>query len=364
MSGALAGLRVIDASTLYAAPYLATLLADHGADVVKIEQPGGDTYRHHPGRMWPLLARGKRSVELDLRSDEGCAVLRRLVADVDVLVVNLPPATLAKRGIDFPTLHALNPELVYVSVTGYGQDGPYADRPGNGTIGEAFTGLTHVTGDPDGPPVLPSVPMGDAVTAVTGAFGVLAACYHRLAHGGGGQLVDVNPIDSLLQAGAPIHAEYDGAGEVPVRLGSRLRDSVVRNVFPTEDDRWVAISASTPRHLSDLATLAGHGLRDDDGVPIGDVEASVREWTSKRHHTAVVEELVNRRLPVSLVQTAREIRDDAHVRSRGCLTEMTTDEQGAITVPVAAPRLSVTPAEPASRTPVVGQHTDAVLGGR
>ncbi|WP_433602307.1 CaiB/BaiF CoA transferase family protein [Nocardia sp. CA-135953] len=362
MSGALAGLRVIDASTLYAAPYLATLLADHGADVVKIEQPGGDAYRHHPGRMWPLLARGKRSVELDLRSEEGCATLRRLVIDADVLVVNLPLATLDKRGIDYSTLSALNPDLIYVSVTGYGQDGPYADRPGNGTIAEAFSGLTHVTGEPDGPPILPSTPTGDAVTALTGAFGVLAACYHRLAHGGGGQLVDVNPIDSLLQAVAPIHAEYDGSGDPPARLGSRLRDSMIRNVFPTADGRWVAISASTSRHFSEMATLAGHESRDDAGVPVGDVEASLREWTSTRHHTVVIEELVARRLPVSLVQTARDIRDDPHVRSRGCLVEVITDEQGAVTVPSPAPRLSDTPATRAIRTPAFGQHTDEVLG--
>ncbi|NKY58952.1 CaiB/BaiF CoA transferase family protein [Nocardia flavorosea] len=362
MSGALAGLRVIDTATLYAAPYLATLLADHGADVVKIEPPGGDSYRHHPGRMWPLLARGKRSVELDLRSEAGCAALRRLVVDTDVLVVNMPLATLRKRGLDYSTLRALNPGLIYVSVTGYGQDGPYADRPGNGTIAEAFSGLTHVTGEQDGPPILPSVPTGDAVTALTGAFGVLAACYHRLAHGGGGQLIDVNPIDSLLQAVAPVHTAYEGSGEPPARLGSRLRDSVVRNVFPTEDGRWVAIGASTPRHLADLAALAGHETRDEAGAPVGDVEASLRKWTSKQHHTVVVAELVERRLPVSLVQNARDIRDDPHVRSRACLTEVTTAEQGAITVPAPAPRLSGTPAKPATRTPDLGRHTGEVLG--
>lgn len=354
--GALDGLRVIDAASLYAAPFIATLLADHGADVVKIEPPGGDPYRHYPNRMWPLLARGKRSIELDLRDPEGLAVLRRMVAESDVLVVNLPPDTLQKRGLDYATLAARNPKLIMVSVTGFGLDGPYRDRPGNGTLGESYTGLTHMTGDPDGPPVLASVPLGDAVTGLTGAFGVLAACYHRLAHDGAGQLIDVNPIDALLQATGPIHTEYDGTGEPPLRRASGLRGSVVRNVFPTADGHWVSISASTPRHLLEIAALAGHDERDGDGVPCGDVEAALRRWTAQRSRADIVEQLVSRRLPVAPVQSARDVREDLHIRARGALSAVHTAEHGPVCSPAPAPRLLGTPAPTHARTPDVGEN--------
>ena len=360
-AGALAGLRVLDAASLYAAPFVATLLADHGADVVKIEPPGGDPYRHYPNRMWPLLARGKRSVELDLRDPAGRAELRRLAADADVIVVNLPPATLAERGLDYDTLSAGNPGLIMVAVTGFGLDGPYRDRPGNGTLGEAYAGLTHMTGDPDGHPILPSVPLGDAITGLTGAFGVLAACYHRLAHGGTGQLIDVNPVDALLQVGGPIHTEYDGTGEPPIRQGGRLSGSVVRNVFPTADGQWVAISASTPRHLADLAALAGHDDHDENGRPRGDVEAALRRWTSARSRDEIIKELVARRLPVAPVQTARDVREDPHVMARGSLTTIVTAEQGPVCGPVAMPRLTGTPAPVRTRTADPGEHNAEVL---
>jgi len=359
--GALAGLRVIDAASLYAAPFVATLLADHGAEVIKVEPPGGDAYRHYPNRMWPLLARGKRSVVLDLGDAAGCDQLRRLVRDADVLIVNLPPTTLAKRGLDYHTLAAANPGLIMVSTTGFGLDGPYMDRPGNGTLGEAYAGLTHMTGDPNGPPVLASVPLGDAITGIAGAFGVLAACYHKLAHGGSGQLIDLNPLDVLLHVAGPVHTEYDGHGEPPNRQGSRLRGSTVRNVFATADGRWVAISASTPRHVSDLANLAGHDEWDDDGVPRGDVEAALRRWTSAHSCDEVVEALVSRRLPVAPIQNARDVRSDPQVVSRDALITVVTAEHGPVRSPAPAPRLTGTPAPVRTRTPDVGEHAAEVL---
>ena len=248
MSGALSGLRVLDTATLYGGPFVSTLLADHGADVIKVEPPGGDSYRHHPSRMWPLLARNKRSVTLDLRAPEGAEMIRRLAPEVDVIVFNMPPGLLERLGLDYERLKAINPLLIVVQLTGYGLDGPYAERPGNGTLGEALAGLTHVTGAPDGPPVLASVPLGDAVTGLTGAFGVLAGCYHRLAHGGGGQLIDLNPVDAMLHVAGPVITGWTGQGDPPGRLGSGLLGSVVRNVFPTGDGQWVALSVSTPRH--------------------------------------------------------------------------------------------------------------------
>src|SRR5262249_20234316 len=192
--GPLAGLRVLDTASLYAGPFISTVLADHGADVIKVEPPGGDPYRVEHRPLWVILARDKRSVTINLGTEAGCDLLRRLAGHIDVLVLNMLPHQLERRGLTWDRLSAINPDLVLVCVTSFGLDGPNAELPGSGTLGEAFAGLTHLTGHPDSKPMLASVPLGDAVTGWVGAFGVLAACYAR-AQGGAGQLIDVNPVD-------------------------------------------------------------------------------------------------------------------------------------------------------------------------
>jgi formyl-CoA transferase len=361
MSGALTGLRVLDTATLYGGPMVSTLLADHGADVIKVEPPGGDSYRHHPSRMWPLLARNKRTVTLDLRSPEGSEAIRRLVPELDVIVFNMPPPLLERLGLDYDRLAALNPALIVVQLTGFGLDGPYADRPGNGTLGEALAGLTHVTGAPDGPPVLASVPLGDAVTGLTGAFGVLAACYHRLANGGQGQLIDLNPVDAMLHVVGPAITGWTGQGEPPGRLGSGLVGSVVRNVFPTRDGHWVALSVSTPRHTRDLAALVGHDEWDEDGNPTGDVEASVGAWTATRPRAELIATFVEHRLPAAPVNTAADVAVDPHLCARAAVRAVQTAESGPVSNPAPAPRLLGTPADLPWRTPDLDEHTAAVL---
>jgi crotonobetainyl-CoA:carnitine CoA-transferase CaiB-like acyl-CoA transferase len=179
--GALGDLRVIDMASLYAAPLAATIMADFGADVVKVEPPEGDGFRG--SKMWPLVARGKRCVALDLRSEEGCAALKDLVARADVVVENYPPGVLDRRGIGWQALSAINPRMVMLSISCFGAAGPYAGRPGSGTIGEGFAGLTHLTGAADGPPTLPTVALGDAVGAMSAVIGVLAALRTPLSAG-------------------------------------------------------------------------------------------------------------------------------------------------------------------------------------
>jgi crotonobetainyl-CoA:carnitine CoA-transferase CaiB-like acyl-CoA transferase len=359
-TGALAGLRVVDGATLYGAPFVATLLADHGADVVKVEPPGGDDYRHYPNRMWPLLARGKRSVVLDLRSDDGLDAMRRLLDDADVFVTNMPTRTLLQRGLDYDTLRGRNARLIMAHITGFGVDGPYSDRPGNGTLAEALGGLTHLTGDPDGPPVLASVALGDALTGYVGAFGVLAACYHRLTAGGHGQLIDINPLDAILQVIGPAITEYSGGDDVPGRMGSRLRGSLVRNVFRTADEHWVAVSLSSPRQARDLAALVDHLDVGADGQPSGDLEGSLLAWTSLRRRDDVVAAFVARRLPIAPVNTVRDILADPHLRARAAVDTIMTAESGPVHSPAPAPRLRGTPAPRRARTPDVGEHSDAL----
>ncbi|MEX5636845.1 CaiB/BaiF CoA transferase family protein [Parafrankia sp. FMc2] len=349
-AGTLAGLRVLDAASLFAAPLLSALLADHGADVVLLEPPEGDSYRTTP--FWPLTARGKRSVVLD---SEDRATLHRLVAAADVVVVNEPAARLARRGLDPATLLAVNPDLVVAHVSGFGADGPYADRPGNGTLAEAFAGLTHMTGDADGPPVLPSVPLGDAVMALTGAFGVVSACYDLVANSARGRVVDVNPVDAMLHiVGPTVTAVSDGVPP-PGRLGSRLAGSSLRMVFSTADGAWVATSISTPRQRRDLAALVG---APDDA----ELEHAVRAWFEGHDRDEAIGKMVAAMLPVAPVNTARDVAADPHIWARGALRALHTHDGRTVTVPAPAPRTAGAE-RPASVEVLAatGEHTAEVL---
>ena len=337
--GALAGLRVIDTATLYAGPFISTVLADHGADVIKIEPVGGDEYRLAANRMWPLLARHKKSVVADLRSPEGADLVRNLVAECDVLVVNMPASLLVRIGLDYETVSGLNADLIYVHVTGFGADGPYGDRPGNGSLAEAMSGLTHMTGAADGPPTLASVPLGDAITGYVGAFGVLAACYQRLTQGGGGQFIDVNPLDAMLQVVGPVLTSYVPGGDVPGRLGSGMPNNPLRGVFATRDGGWVVIGASTPRHVRETFALAGYDVSAPDADPSGAGLARLRAWLAEQDRDAVVATFMASRLPISPVADAADLHHDPHLAARRALVPIDTAEFGPIFTPAPTPRL-------------------------
>ena len=358
-NGPLRGLRVIDAASLYAGPFISTLLADHGADVIKVEPPGGDPYRVERRPLWPILARNKRSITLDLRSDAGCDLLRKLASRADVLVVNLLPHQLERRRLTWADLSAINPDLVLVCVTSYGLSGPSAELPGSGTLGEAFAGLTHLTGDPNGKPMLSSVPLGDAVTGWVGAFGVLAACYER-AHGGRGQVIDVNPVDSLMHLAAPALAELEPGQPPPGRLDGRLPGSPVRNTFRCLDGRWVAISCSTPRHLSQLTELIEYPLAGA-GIDDGSLDAAVARWTSCHARSEVLDLMAARRLPAAPVHDAETLQSDPHVQARQAIREVSSKELGNRLTPEAAPRFGHRPDDSAWRCPDVGEDNHEVL---
>jgi formyl-CoA transferase len=353
--GPLAGLRVLDAASLFAAPLLSALLADHGADVAVLEQPGGDAYR--ATQFWPLTFRGKRSVVLDSTDPGTRETLHKLVAAADVVVVNEPAARLASRGLDPGTLLAVNPDIVVAHVSGFGADGPYADRPGNGTLAEAFAGLTHMTGDPAGPPVLPSVPLGDAVMALAGAFGVICACYDLRAHGTRGRIVDVNPVEAMLHVvGTIFAAPRDEAGP-PGRLGSRLAGAALRMVFRTADGGWIAMSISTPRQRRGLAALVGA----PDGADGAALEEAVQHWLGSRERSEALARLIAARLPAAPVNNAHDVAADPHVRARKALRTLRTPDGEAVMLPAPAPR--TVGAAPSSTDTLagVGEHTAEVL---
>src|SRR3989440_12816796 len=265
MSGALAGLRVIDCSRLIAGGVLATLLADHGADVIKVENPnGGDplrTWLRERGELWwKVYARGKRSITLNLTQPRGQELLKRLVRDTDVLIENFLPGTFERWGLGWDVLSAENPRLVFARVSGWGQDGPYRDRPGFGTMVEAMSGFAHTTGEADGPPTLPSFPMADMVAALAGSSAVLAALRHRDLVSGRGQVVDLSLYEPLLSVLGPDAAGYALDGTVRTRQGNRSDNASPRGTYRTRDGKWIALSASTP--ASARALFDGLGLAD------------------------------------------------------------------------------------------------------
>src|SRR5213595_2746537 len=254
MSGALAGLRVIDCSRLIAGGVLATVLADHGGDALR-------TWLRERGELWwKVYARGKRSITLNLAHPRGQALLRRLARDADVLVENFLPGTFERWGLGWDVLSAENPRLVFARVSGWGQDGPYRDRPGFGTMVEAMSGFAAATGPADGPPTLPSFPMADMVAALAGTVAVLTALRHRDHVSGRGQVVDISLYESLLSLLGPSAAEYALDGTIRTRHGNQSDNASPRGTYRTGDGKWVALSASTP--ASARALFDGLGLVD------------------------------------------------------------------------------------------------------
>jgi crotonobetainyl-CoA:carnitine CoA-transferase CaiB-like acyl-CoA transferase len=374
--GALDGLRVLDISTLFAAPQIAAVLGDLGADVVKVEPPQGDPLRamgaQREGRslMWALAARNKRAITLDFDNEAGRDLLHRLVERADVLVENFPRSTLERWRCTYDELAARNRRLVMVSVSCYGATGPYANRPGAGTLAEAFGGLTNMIGEADGPPMLPSVALGDTVTAMSGVIGALAACYHRDAGGGSGQHVDVSMYEPILQLLAGTIVAYDRAGETPRRTGSRVPGGVPRNVYRSRDDHWVVVSGTTDAQVTRLLPLIGRDTPEDRArfgrsaarlAAADELDRLVAEWIAARDRDDVLEALLGARIPAAPVNDLPAILDDPHVSSRTSLAQVEDDELGSLTMPSPTPRLSATPARIRATGPRLGAHNDEVL---
>jgi len=374
--GALGGLRVLDISTLFAAPQIAAVLGDLGADVVKVEPPQGDPLRamgvQRDGHslMWALAARNKRSVTLDFDDEAGRDLLHRLVERSDVLVENFPRPTLERWHCTYDELGARNERLVMVSVSCYGATGPYRDRPGAGTLAEAFGGLTNMIGEADGPPMLPSVALGDTVTAMAGIIGTLAACYHRDAGGGRGQHVDVSMYEPILQLLAGTIAAYDPTGEPLRRSGSRVPGGVPRNVYRTGDDQWVVVSGTTDAQVARLLPLIGLDTPEDQArfgrsaarlAAADELDGLVAGWIAARDRDDVIDAFLGARIPAAPVNDLPAILDDQHVASRASVVRVDDDELGPLTMPAPTPRLSATPGRVRATGPKLGAHNDEVF---
>ncbi|AZM93643.1 MULTISPECIES: CaiB/BaiF CoA transferase family protein [Streptomyces] len=372
----LAGLKVIDTATLFAGPFAATLLGDYGAEVVKIEHPDGDPARRYGAQAdgvpvwWKVVARNKRSATLDLHTDEGRLLFRRLAADADLVVENFRPGTLERWGLDYATLSEHNPRLVLLRMTGFGQTGPYAHRPGFGTVGEAMSGLAHLTGNPDGPPTLPSFPLADAIAGLTAAFAALTALRARELTGRG-QVVDLSIVESMLGVLAGPLTTYDLTGVMPTRQGNRSPNNAPRNVYRTKDGHWVAVAATTVSVAERVVRLVGRPELADEpwfatgagrAAHTGELDAAVGGWIAERTRDEVVDAFDRAQAAIGAVYDFADVLQDPHLTARRSLVSVPDPELDAIRMPDVAFRLSDTPGSVRWAGPRLGEHTAEILG--
>ncbi|MGH3342789.1 MAG: CaiB/BaiF CoA transferase family protein [Carbonactinosporaceae bacterium] len=367
----------MDVATVYAGPFAAALLADLGADVVKVELPGtGDPLRGlepfdgDESLSWAALSRNKRCVTLDLRKDTGQELFLRLLAERDVLFENFRPGTLAGWGLDTRRLRRANPDLVIVRVSGYGQTGPYRAKAGFGTPATAFSGYAYISGYPDRPPILPSVSLADYVTGLFAALGALAALHHRDVAGGGPQEVDVALYESMFRLLESVVAQYDRLGEVRERTGNQLSASVPAGLFPTSDGHWMVLTTSTDRTFNRLATLLDRPeLRTDPRYATNrarvehrdEVNAIVGEWFAARPAAEIGRLCDEYGVPVSQVLSVADIFSDAQYRARDMIVEVDHPSLGRVRVPGVVPKFSETPGSVRATGSGLGQHNGEVF---
>ena len=374
--GALSGVRVLELGQVVAGPYCGQVLADLGADVVKVEPPGvGDVLRQWgwapEGRdslWWRVAARGKRSITVDLRTTEGQQLVRRLAGEVDVVVENFRPGTLEKWGLSYDEISAGNPGLVLVRISGYGQDGPYAGRPGFASVGEAMGGLRALTGYPDRPPVRVGLSLGDTLTGMAGALGALAALHERQTSGLG-QVVDAAIYESVLALTEGLVPEWSTAGLTRERTGAILKGIAPSNVYPTLDGEVIVAANQDSLFVRlcevmgrpELATdprFADHKAR---GAAAEELDALISAWTRSQTSADLLALLHAAAVPAGLVFTPADMAVDPHFAARGALVEVDDPEVGPLLMPAPAPRLSRTPSTVRWAGPRLGQHTDEVL---
>lgn len=374
--GPLAGLRVLDLATLFAGPLTATMLGDFGAEVVKVEHPAKpDPSRGHGpskdgiGLWWKLLGRNKRTITLDLSKPGGRATLLRLAATADVIIENFRPGTLEKWDLGWAELSAANPRLVLARVTAFGQFGPYAHRPGFGTLAEAMSGFAAITGEPDSPPTLPPFGLADSIAGLATAYAVLAALRARDASGHG-QVIDMAIIEPILTVLGPQPLWYDQLGHVQPRTGNRSANNAPRNTYRTADGSWVAVSTSAQSIAERLMRLVGRPeLIEEPWFATGadrarhaDVlDEAVGTWIARHRRAEVVEAFEKAEAAVAPIQDVRDVMEDPQYAALDTITTVADPELGALRMQNVLFRLSDTPGAIRWAGRPHGADTDAVL---
>jgi crotonobetainyl-CoA:carnitine CoA-transferase CaiB-like acyl-CoA transferase len=366
---ALEGLRVVDMATVLAGPGVARYLADFGADVIKVESPAGDGTRRmgwldpRDGEsfMWKLLGRGKRAAVLDLKSDAGLAAMRTLVDEADVLIENFRPGTLERLGLAPPDLLARNPGLVILRITGFGQDGPYAGRPGFATMAEAMSGFAAINGEPDGAPLLPPIALTDEVTALAGAFSVMVALRHR-DRTGEGQVVDINLLETMVQMMGALPSAHAHLGYLQPRLGSGIPYTVPRGTYQCADGKWIAISTSAESIAARVMELLGVGDDPRFATFEGRVEhreeldGIVAAWVGARPSEEVLTAFERAHAAIAPVYSMADLLADPHMAARDAIVEV-----DGVRMPAVLARLSQTPGEVRHAGRDLGVDTEEVL---
>jgi formyl-CoA transferase len=377
VAGPLAGLKVVELGQLIAGPFAAKTLADFGAEVVKIEPPaGGDPLRQwrllHEGTSvwWQVQSRNKKSVALDLKQPAAREIVRRLVDEADILVENFKPGVMEAWDMGYEALSARNPGLIMLRISGYGQTGPYKDRPGFGVVAEAMGGLRHLSAEPGRVPVRVGVSIGDTLASLHGVIGVLMALQHRHASGRG-QVVDVALYESVFNCMESLLPEYSAFGTVREPAGSALPGIAPSNAYPCSDG-WVLVAGNGDSIFRRLMSAIG---RDDLGqdpalagntgrvARVDEIDAAIGAWTRERRVEAVLAALTDAQVPAGRIYTARDIAEDPHYRARGMIQAVTTAEGLTVEVPGIVPKLSATPGSIRRRAPTLGEDTDEVLRG-
>ena len=378
-TGALAGLRVIELGSLLAGPFCGQLLADMGAEVIKIEAPGiGDPMRvwgqeksHGKSLWWPVVARNKKSVTVNLRVADGQQIIRDLVADADFLVENFRPGTMERWNLGYEQLSALNPGLIMVRVSGQGQTGPYAKRAGYGSIGEAMGGLRYVCGSPSSPPSRMGISIGDSLAATFATIGALSALHHK-ERTGLGQMVDSAIYEAVLSMMESLITEYDQTGYIRERTGAILPNVAPSNVYPTRDGQMILIAANQDTVFARLVKAmgqpelvederyAGHAERGRNQIQLDQL---ISAWTNTQTASTLVEKMEEHGVPVGKIYRAPEMLEDPHFAAREAIVRLAHPEFGELAMQSVFPKLSLTPGSVRWPGPTLGQHNKEVLQG-
>lgn len=373
----LTGLKVIDAATVIAGPTLAMHLGDFGAEVLKVEHPRGDVLRYTGyqkdgvGLWYKMANRNKRGITLNFSKPEGQEIFKRLVAEADVLVENFRTGTMEKWGLGWEDLCAINPRLVMVRLTGFGQTGPYRNRPGFGTVAEVFSGFANITGEPDGPPILPNFGLADGIAASYGASAVMYALYHRDVRGGEGQFIDLSIYEPIFQVLGPQPLQYDQLGVIQQRMGNRSKNNAPRNTYETRDGHWVAISTNAPAIVTRVLTLCGGEEAANDprfATPqsrvehIDEVDGIVADWVKVRNLDEVLEKFEEAEAAIGPAYDIAQIFEDPQYQARNDIVTVEDEDLGPLRMANAFPFLSETPAQIRHAGPRLGQHNDVVYG--
>ena len=378
-TGPLAGVRILDMATVIAAPFSATLCADLGAEVVKLELPdGSDSLRtlapvkDRHALHWKVTNRGKRGISLDVRKPEGRALFLRLLPQFDVLVENFRTGTLDRWGLDLATLHAANPRLTVLRLTGFGQTGPYAQRPGFARIFEAMSGFAHLTGEPDGSPQHMNYPLGDVVAGLFGAFSIASAMVERRQRPGEpGREIDLSATEAMLRLLEPLAVEFEQLGGVRGRAGSRATYTAPSNMYRTADGVWVTVVGSSEaifRRICEamdqpaLCSDPRFASNPERVKHIDVLDAMVGKWCAGLDYAALSAALNQHQVPFSKVYGIDDVLDDPHFQARGAIIRLPDSDLGSVPAPCTVPRFSgMVPAAPHTG-PAVGEHNAEIFG--